>query len=365
MKTLLSHQIVDLIQAVHYRPAISIIMPFEPKMKVKGELTQQLKFVCDRVQREIRENYEDDLAELVLKKLQNIINSINYSTYKKSVAIFVSPVFEKVLYLDIPVEEKVIIDESFEIRDLVLAKKEMQQYLVMALNAKSSKIFLSDATHFAPIKIDIVEHMENFQYDSPQRVANFSDPSEEKEIQLKRFLHYADNGLRNILRAYTLPVLLMGTDKVLGYFRSITRNEKQIVSYIHGNFSDVSGPELSTIIQPYVKDWKKIKMKALLQQMELAAGSGKLAKGIKEVWKQATEHRGKLLLVERDYRVSAEYGADRGEINFLQEPYNKFSYIRDVIDDLIEKVLENGGDVEFVDNGMLMDYGRVALIQYY
>ena len=100
MKTLLSHDIVDLIQAAHYRPAISTSQPGGGGGG--GELAQQLKFICDRVQRDIRENYEDDLAELVLKKLQNIINSINYSTYKKSVAIFVSPVFEKVLYLDIP-----------------------------------------------------------------------------------------------------------------------------------------------------------------------------------------------------------------------------------------------------------------------
>ena len=365
MKPVLSHQIVDLMQAVHYRPAISIIMPFEPKMKGKGELLQQLKFISDRVQREIRENYEDDLAELVLKKLKNIVNTINFSTYKKSIAIFISPVFEKVLYLDIPVDEKVIIDESFEIRDLVLARKEMQEYLVMMLNGKFSKIFLSDATHFAPIKIDIAEHMENLQPDSPERVANFTDPSEEKEIQLKRFLHYADNGLRNILRAYPLPVLLMGADKVLGYFRSITKNEKHIVSYIHGNFSDVSGPELAELIQPHVKDWKKLKMKAMIQRLEEATGVGKLAKGIREVWKQVNEHRGKFLLVEKDYKASAEYGGNRGEINLLKEPYNKFSYIRDVVDDLIEKVLEGGGDVEFVENGMLKDYDRVALIQYY
>ena len=71
------------------------------------------------------------------------------------------------------------------------------------------------------------------------------------------------------------------------------------------------------------------------------------------------------MLIEKDYRASAEYGSNRGEINPLQEPYNKFSYIRDVVDDLIEKVLEDGGDIEFVDNGMLKEYDRVALIQYY
>ena len=46
-------------------------------------------------------------------------------------------------------------------------------------------------------------------------------------------------------------------------------------------------------------------------------------------------------------------------------PYNKFSYIKDAVDTLIEKVLENGGDVEFVEPGMLKDYNHLALIQYY
>ena len=40
-------------------------------------------------------------------------------------------------------------------------------------------------------------------------------------------------------------------------------------------------------------------------------------------------------------------------------------YIKDAVDDIMEKVLQNGGDVEFVENGVLKDYERIALIQYY
>ena len=40
-------------------------------------------------------------------------------------------------------------------------------------------------------------------------------------------------------------------------------------------------------------------------------------------------------------------------------------YIKDAVDDVIEKVLKNGGDVEFVDEGLLKDYQHIALIQYY
>jgi hypothetical protein len=35
------------------------------------------------------------------------------------------------------------------------------------------------------------------------------------------------------------------------------------------------------------------------------------------------------------------------------------------VDDLIEKVLQDGGDVEFVEDGSLNDYQHIALVQYY
>jgi hypothetical protein len=43
--------------------------------------------------------------------------------------------------------------------------------------------------------------------------------------------------------------------------------------------------------------------------------------------------------------------------------YNKFSCIKNLIDELIEKVLENGGNVELVSNGFLKEYGPITLIK--
>ena len=40
-------------------------------------------------------------------------------------------------------------------------------------------------------------------------------------------------------------------------------------------------------------------------------------------------------------------------------------YIKDAVDDVIENLLENGGDVEFVDEGVLVAYRHIALILYY
>ena len=35
------------------------------------------------------------------------------------------------------------------------------------------------------------------------------------------------------------------------------------------------------------------------------------------------------------------------------------------MDDVMEKVLENGRDVEFVDKDVLKDYQHIAFVQYY
>lgn len=83
------------------------------------------------------------------------------------------------------------------------------------------------------------------------------------------------------------------------------------------------------------------KKELLLQQLTRAYQSGKLSKGIKEVYNAATHRRATLLLIEEDFT----YGS------------------REVLDDIMEKVLKAGGDVEFVEPGLLAAYDPIVLIE--
>lgn len=358
-------EIREVTDSIHYRPCISIIMPFEPKMGAKAEITQQLKYAVDKVEREIRENYNGEMGKLVIQKLKNITRNLNFSTFKKSIAIYVSPVFEKILYLDIPVLEKIIVNGSFEIRDLLYSKQKIQQYMVLIISGKFSKVYLGNSSTFTKVKSNVPDHIAAFKHDSPGRVGNFSDPSHNKEVLLKRFLQHTDEGLSFLMQAYPFPVFVMGTKKLTGYFKAITKNEKNIAGYITGNYTESTDKELSQKLKPYLDNWKKVKMTDLRHQIEKAADSGKLAIGIRDVWKQASQHRGRLLIVEKNFMCPAQQGGNEGVIYMPAEPYNKFSYIKDAVDDVIEKVLEDGGDVEFVDDGFLNKYQHISLVQHY
>lgn len=350
---------------VHYRPAISIIMPFEPKMSPKTELAHLLKLTINEVEKEVQEKYPGELSELVMNKLRQLAKQLNYHTHKKSIAIYVSPVFEKVLYLDIPVEAKIIVDESFEIRDLVYAKKQVQSYLVLLLSGKESRIFLGNTESFVRILSDKPESVHAYVNDPPERVANFSDVQDRREIITEKFLQHIDHSLNNILSAYPLPLFVCGVKKLTGHFKKISKHGSSVVEYINGNFEEATIPELKKVIEPHITDWKKVKQKELLNTLNDAAGQKKLAIGIHEVWREAHKNKGRLLVVEKDFMYPAEQSAGGAEIEPLNESYNKFSYIRDAVDDIIEKVLEHGGDVAFTDNGRMAGYKQIAMVLFY
>ena len=182
---------------------------------------------------------------------------------------------------------------------------------------------------------------------------------------LDKFLHHIDIGLDILLKAYPLPLFVMGTERTIGHFKKISRNKQYVIDFIHGNFEEATEAELKETIQPYINDWKRVKQQSLLQELNAAMGIKKLTVGIKEVWKAAYQKKGRLLVVEKNYMVPAQQGAEP-EIIYQQDFSNNNSfYIKDAVDDIIEKVLENGGDVEFVDANLLTDYQHIALTLYY
>ena len=91
----------------------------------------------------------------------------------------------------------------------------------------------------------------------------------------------------------------------------------------------------------------------------------KLVFGIKNVWNAVNNFHGRLLVVERNFMFAARFSKKNDSIELVKKPYNKRTDTLDIVDDVIEKVLENGGDVEFVDKDLLKGYNKIALVKYY
>jgi hypothetical protein len=199
----------------------------------------------------------------------------------------------------------------------------------------------------------------------PSRVPRADDIQAHQEILLDNFLRHMDDGLSQVLKAYPLPVLVMGTEKTIGHFRKLTKNMRSIIQFVHGNYEYSSESEIRQIVKPYVNDWNKIKQQELMQQLDAARSENKLVSGMENVWKAAAHKNGRMLVVEKDFIFPAHYGEENDTIYKEDLTLHRAFYIKDAVDDAIEKVLLTGGDVQFVDNGILKEEGQIALIKFY
>jgi hypothetical protein len=364
MNKSISPDVMEVMNAISYLPSVSLIMPFEPKTNLKTELTHKLKIAADQVEQQLFENYDHEKATVVINKLRNLLSSLNYDINKKSIAVYVSPVFEKVYYLDIPVHEKIIVDESFEIRDLVYSKKDVYNYFVLILSAECTKIFEYNSKEFKRIKTATPDNVNAIWNDVPSKTANFTDPSYRKEVMLDKFLMYADEGLSSALKTMPYPVFVMGTERTSGHFKKITENGQHIVGYVHGNYDAAAEDEMKNVLAPHIAELKKEKQLNFIRQLDSAKNAGKLVTGVENIWSEACKKNCRLLVVEKDFSYAAQKISDE-----LIVPYSGIGrngiFIKDAVDDLIEKVLMNGGEVEFVDEGLMGEYKKIALVQYY
>jgi len=86
---------------------------------------------------------------------------------------------------------------------------------------------------------------------------------------------------------------------------------------------------------------------------------------MKAVWTAANDKLGRLLIVEKNFNYPADHTSNSDHINKHDELKNTPFYIKDAVDDVIEMVLKYGGDVIFVEEGVLAEFDHIALIQYY
>lgn len=95
------------------------------------------------------------------------------------------------------------------------------------------------------------ESIEEVINDTPEKVANFTDPGMRRQATISKFLSRIDKWLATVIGTSAIPVFLLAPEKVAGHFKKITKHRKSIIGFIHGNFDDVTPAQLRQIMLPH------------------------------------------------------------------------------------------------------------------
>jgi hypothetical protein len=367
--------IKDIMESEKEFPSVSILFPVNKKYPQFTEAEQKLKQLIKKAELEMKEHFSSKIVESISVKLHEIIKLIDFKDLSDSLAIYVSPSFHKVIHLSFPVEEKLIIGRTFELRDLFYLTINNFNYIVITISKNLVRQFLGN-DHFLieeknanmPNGIADVEgegHSRVQSFSSFASTRNVSDQNKFVEIKLEKYFRDIDNELTTILKKNNFPVIIGGVKKEVALFKSITKNSSAIMGDLEGNFDYSAISEILNKIQPVLKNRFKTKQEKVLQLLDEAIGKKKFASGISDVWTAVMAKRGRVLIVEKDYHCVAKSGKNKSSLEFIETEENGINIVKDAVDDIIEFVFMYGGEVVFVDNGKLNAHHKIALITHY
>jgi len=335
-------------------PAVMITLPFNPKMTDKRMIEQSLNQLFERARADMDGHYQKNHVAKVFQRLSRIAKHLEYSTHKISLAILVSPEFEKVYYFDFQLEEQVTVSQQFNFRELAGKKAASNKFLIVTINDSRSRICLSDSNELTPL---VLGHpYDNFKFSK-------SIGSEKLAQQrLDSFMLKTDQSLEIILAAYPYPILLMGSKLSVERFRKISKHVLNITETVVGDFDDSSPSQILAELKKIRIDTSTLRDKYNLNRLQGAAADKKLSLGIHECINAANARNARLLVVEKGFAITT-FISPQSQLNEIKGLNDEILPVKDLVESTIEKVLQAGGEVEFVEEGLLADYMHIALIR--
>ena len=158
-------------------------------------------------------------------------------------------------------------------------------------------------------------------------------------------------------------MVVVGVDRYLAFYQEITKDPDAIVGVVAGSHDKPSPSALGKLVWPVFKAGSTLKRTRALVRLNEAVSVNRHASGIDQVWRAAFDKRCQTLLVETDFEHPADL-APQGD-RLLPYSGRGAAALDDAVDEVIERVLADGGEVFFYEPGVLDLHQQIAAVLRY
>ncbi|MCG8340944.1 MAG: hypothetical protein MI674_06785 [Cytophagales bacterium] len=346
---------------------ISVIIPTELKSfddKEKVNLT--LKKAVNEVQEALKKDCSEKTAKHLRCSLNTLVKQIDLKHPQKGVGLFITDNFSKLIYFSFRVPYKVIISDSFEIKDILYNLDKLTEYNVLLLSKNHTRLFKGVGRNLTEIENNDFPQVFENEYEVNRAALHSmhnNEASKTNQSRLAAFFRKVDHLLESYLDQ--LPLILIGIDKYLSSYKEVGKHIRLILDVIPGNHDKESAHEISSLVWTVIEKYQTEKEKELLHAIEDKIQNKKAVSGIQEVWTVANEGRGHQLIVESNFESEGYINEAYNQLVFNPDQPNDFKKVDHVVEHMIEKVLSGHGSVNILEDGALKKYGRIVLTTRY
>jgi hypothetical protein len=341
-------------------PAVSLLAPLHRHVPGNAEDALRLRHLADAARGRLTTELGSRASGAVLEHLDAGIAAIDLLDPPEGAAVFATPTETHVLSLPFSVPERLVVDESFETRELLSALARLARFRLLVLGEKPSRLFESDGSVLVEVHeggFPIFVEGGRGEGLASGGYAPHSSPGDERR---RRFFREVDAAAARFAVSDPLPLVVAGPSRDVACFDEVTQQGDRVVGRLRGTGGATSLDALqraaASVVAGHLADRRAIATRELVD----AIGGSRAAIGIEAAWARAEEGRGRLLLVEEDFRYPARVRTGRFEAATAGA-----AEALDAVDVLVTMVLDAGGEVVFVEPGELGGHGPVALVLRY
>lgn len=356
-------------------PCLSLYQPTNRHHPDNQQDPIRFRNLLKEVEQGLRDNYPAQDPRTILRPFEELEQNRDFWNHTLGgLAVFAAPDRFRVYRLPRPVRELSIVAESFHIKPLLRFLQSADRYQVLGVSRE--KISLFEGNRDALDEVEL--------HPSVPRIPSEAPRGEAKELQLSAWasapgtpgVHFSkssrsdieDNDATRFLRAVDravlehysrptrLPLILAALPENQSFFRGITRNPflipNEVTVYPDALTIDALRERAWAVMEPHYHT-----RLAGLVEMFAAARSKELGDDdVESVAASAVAGRVGTLLAEADRHISGRIDPETGAIALGG------GAVDDVLDDIAELVLKNGGQVVIVPGEQMPTRTGIAAI---
>lgn len=341
-------------------PSISILLNTHRTFPDNKQDEIVLKNLVQEAENRLLATHEKRDILPVIEKMKQLAASIDYRYNLDSLGIFVSRDTAESLRLPVSVTDRVNIGTNFAVREIVRAINQTERYYILSVSQQKARLLEAKNDQLTREITDDNFPMTNDALYSTHALDRSLAGVEEN--YLREFFNRVDKAFVEVYRANPLPTVLAADEQNHSHYRQIADIPDAIVAYLSGNRDNDKPHELIAGAWPAMRAHNARRQDEALQQLDHAQSHQKAMSDIQDIFIAARDGRAELLLVEKGFLQPAVISGD--SVKIVNDP-NTTGAVEDIVDDIIEMVMDNGGKVVYLEPGKLTGYQKLALVARY
>lgn len=361
---MISRSTLKRLQSHRDYPSVSLLAPTHRTAPANQKDPIVVKNLLAKGMERLHSEFGKRDVAAVVKNLNKLIDGVDWEHTLDGLALFASKDYATTLELPFKVKPRFVIDETFATRDVVFTLNRAPRYRVLVLSEKPTRLYEASTNVLTEIRGKPFPMVHKGPGGASRLPGGQGiNRSAVRDVAHREFFIKVDDALGAIQKEDPQPVVVAGVDRYLAFYQEITKDPDAIVGMITGNHDSASPSALGKLAWPIFQAGATLKRTRALVRLGEAVKANRHASGIDQVWRAAFDKRCQILLVETDFA----YPADVSEQGDRLLPYTGKgpASLDDAVDELIEKVIAEGGEVFFYDPGSLDVHQRIAAVLRY